>query len=172
MSDNKNLLSVSSVRCVRSKVQYFAKRLHSSMAGLGTNDKTLIRIIVSRSEIDLGDIKEAFQEMYGKSLESWIKVNIALSFAFLAHHVTNRQKSIQLVAPYSVYNPVLSTSPAIHTSHCLPQMAKHLYFIIICYLFTNITLLSPFSTRYIATQEACQTVDYVNDNGELLRCGR
>ena len=64
------------VRCVRSKVQYFAKRLHNSMAGLGTNDKTLIRIIVSRSEIDLGDIKEAFQEMYGKSLESWIKVRL------------------------------------------------------------------------------------------------
>jgi len=61
------------IRCARDRVSYFAKRLHKSMDGLGTDDQTLIRNIVSRSEVDLADVKEAFQLLYEKSLEEWIE---------------------------------------------------------------------------------------------------
>ncbi|XP_017874147.1 PREDICTED: annexin B9 isoform X2 [Drosophila arizonae] len=80
-SVQKGFLAI--VKCCKSKIDYFSERLHDAMAGLGTKDKTLIRIIVSRSEIDLGDIKEAFQNKYGKSLESWIKEDANSEIGYL-----------------------------------------------------------------------------------------
>uniref|UniRef100_A0A8C7Y504 Annexin n=1 Tax=Oryzias sinensis TaxID=183150 RepID=A0A8C7Y504_9TELE len=61
------------VKCLRSKPAFFAERLYKSMKGLGTTDSVLIRIMVSRAEIDMLDIKEHFLKMYGKSLHSFIK---------------------------------------------------------------------------------------------------
>lgn len=47
------------------------------LQGLGTRDNTLIRIMVSRSEIDMLDIREVFRTKYEKSLYNMIKVSAA-----------------------------------------------------------------------------------------------
>lgn len=62
------------VEMSKSKIGYFTSRLHKSMKGLGTNDTMLIRLMISRSEIDLADIKDDFQKAYRKTLYSFIKV--------------------------------------------------------------------------------------------------
>uniref|UniRef100_A0A8C6RAZ0 Annexin n=1 Tax=Nannospalax galili TaxID=1026970 RepID=A0A8C6RAZ0_NANGA len=61
------------VKCMRNKPAYFAERLYKSMKGLGTDDSTLIRVMVSRAEIDMLDIRANFKRLYGKSLFSFIK---------------------------------------------------------------------------------------------------
>ena len=63
--------------CVINPAAYFAERLHKAIAGGGTDDETLIRIIVSRSEVDLGSIKREYERMYEKTLESAVKVGAA-----------------------------------------------------------------------------------------------
>ena len=61
------------LRVAQNKPEFFASRLHKSMAGIGTTDKSLIRLVATRCEIDMMDIKDAFQRKYGKSLKSFIK---------------------------------------------------------------------------------------------------
>ncbi|EFO21283.2 annexin [Loa loa] len=61
------------VACAQNKPAYFATLLYNSMVGFGTRDNDLIRVIVTRSEIDLADVRQAFERKYNKTLESFIK---------------------------------------------------------------------------------------------------
>lgn len=72
MSGNVEEGMLAIVEAVRSKPRYFAKRLYKSMKGAGTDDRTLIRVMVSRSEEDLQYIKDQFEGLYEQSLEAFI----------------------------------------------------------------------------------------------------
>ena len=66
----KGLLAI--VKCVKSRTGFFAEQLYKSMKGLGTDDDRLIRLVVTRCEVDLGEIKETFRQLYNESLEEFI----------------------------------------------------------------------------------------------------
>lgn len=60
------------VKCATSKAAFFAEKLYLSMKGSGTRDRALIRVMVSRSEVDLNEIKAHYKRLYGKSLRQAI----------------------------------------------------------------------------------------------------
>uniref|UniRef100_A0A3Q3ESZ3 Annexin n=1 Tax=Labrus bergylta TaxID=56723 RepID=A0A3Q3ESZ3_9LABR len=72
MSGNVESGMVAVVKCIKNTPAYFAERLHKAMQGAGTKDTTLIRIMVSRSEKDMLDIRQAYMQTYGKSLYTHI----------------------------------------------------------------------------------------------------
>lgn len=71
----KGMLAI--VKCAKSRKEYFAECLYESMKGMGTDDKKLIRLIVSRSECDLVEVKTAFEKKYKKTLERFVAEDIS-----------------------------------------------------------------------------------------------
>ncbi|KAJ7527730.1 hypothetical protein O6H91_16G068100 [Diphasiastrum complanatum] len=59
-------------KCVSHPDKYFAKALYKSMKGVGTDDATLTRVMVTRAEFDMQYIKAAFASKYKKPLESMV----------------------------------------------------------------------------------------------------
>ena len=48
--------------------EYFATRVRDAVKGAGTKDTNLIRVIVSRSDYDLGQIKQAYRNLYNRDM--------------------------------------------------------------------------------------------------------
>ncbi|XVE85562.1 hypothetical protein DITRI_Ditri17bG0100200 [Diplodiscus trichospermus] len=60
------------LRCAESPPKFYAKALRKAMKGLGTADTALIRIVVTRAEIDMHYIKAEYRKKYGKTLNDAI----------------------------------------------------------------------------------------------------
>ncbi|GAB1287471.1 Annexin A5 [Apodemus speciosus] len=72
-SGNLEQLLLAVVKSIRSIPAYLAETLYYAMKGAGTDDHTLIRVVVSRSEIDLFNIRKEFRKNFATSLYSMIK---------------------------------------------------------------------------------------------------
>ncbi|CAH8579913.1 unnamed protein product [Schistosoma rodhaini] len=72
MSGNTLSALLSIVRCIQNKPRYFAEKLLKAMQHVEADDTTLIRIIVSRCEIDLKNILKEFYKMTRKTLDECI----------------------------------------------------------------------------------------------------
>ncbi|XP_048393059.1 annexin A10-like [Stegostoma tigrinum] len=66
-------LLIAIILCVRDKASYFAYKLNRAIYEFGFHNKTVIRILISRSELDLMNIKRNYKEQYGHSLHHDIR---------------------------------------------------------------------------------------------------
>ncbi|RDX89215.1 Annexin D5, partial [Mucuna pruriens] len=67
-SGNFALALLTILQCAENPAKFFAKVLRKAMKGLGTDDTKLIRVIVTRAEIDLLYIKAEYLKKYKKTL--------------------------------------------------------------------------------------------------------
>ena len=57
--------------------EYFATRVNYAVKGLGTKDHILIRVLVTRSEIDMPQIKQYSKQLFGKDMVTDVKNDIS-----------------------------------------------------------------------------------------------
>lgn len=60
--------------------EYFAKKVYKSVKGLGTDNNSLIRIIITRYEIDMPQIKQFFKQKYNKDMLEAIRDDTSGSY--------------------------------------------------------------------------------------------
>jgi len=54
---------------VENRPAFFAHRIHTARHSVGVDEKTLIRVIISRKDVDLYEIAEEYNKQYHKSLK-------------------------------------------------------------------------------------------------------
>lgn len=68
------------VMYIRNPHRYYAEKLYKAMKGLGTDEDALIRVLVTRSEVDLGAVADIFEIMYEQPLIQFIEDDVSGDF--------------------------------------------------------------------------------------------
>nr|XP_057931234.1 annexin A2a [Doryrhamphus excisus]XP_057931235.1 annexin A2a [Doryrhamphus excisus] len=84
---------------MKSTSQYDASEIRGSIKGLGTDEETLIEILCSRSNSELQEIKQVYQELFKKDLEKDVAGDTSGNFAklLLALVKTKREEPSSVV---------------------------------------------------------------------------
>ncbi|GIY20629.1 annexin A3 [Caerostris darwini] len=80
------------VECVENRSAFFASQLHEALNGPKTDDNTIIRILVSRSEVDLADIYEWYHMKYDVDLCEAIYADTSGDYRTILLKLLNPQK--------------------------------------------------------------------------------
>lgn len=67
-SDQLAAMLKTAVWCLASPEKHFAEVIRSSIVGLGTDEESLTRAIVSRAEVDMKNVKEVYRATYRKTV--------------------------------------------------------------------------------------------------------
>lgn len=71
--------------------------------GAGTKDKTLIRIMVTRSEVDMLDIRQEYVRNYGKSLYTHISVSISITILYVIKWPHSHMDDLKATSAHDFY---------------------------------------------------------------------
>ena len=73
-----------------SQSEFFAIQVHNSVVGLGTSDSKLIRIIISRADVDMKRIKKYYKKLYNKEMIEDVKDDISGSYQKIIEGLINK----------------------------------------------------------------------------------
>lgn len=71
---------------IRGPLEQDCFEVHRSIKGVGTKESAMNDVLLGRSNADMNAIKQQYQKMYGRSLESDVKGDLSMKVRNLADH--------------------------------------------------------------------------------------
>lgn len=82
ISDNLKDALIAIIRTSNNVSEYYARRINKAINNHLLDNRTLHRLIIARSEVDLMDVKEEFTRLFRKTIKSCLKDEISGSYKY------------------------------------------------------------------------------------------